>query len=197
MANIYENMSIIGIKLLVNLKTNDNNRIISWVGNKKVDKNINSMKVNIFRFLNFHINKTLDDIHIDKKKLETQNQFIKIIMANLEWVIMNKFTYIIKMESTEDYPDYHYSLIISYMFIHLRRTLTKDNFIYEYTKHFNSMYKNILLPLLLITDIEEEILKDNDSVNGYIIDINDIIYENKEKKIKSTLAQLMKKCWIT
>ena len=192
-ANIYENMSIIGIKLLVNLKTNDNNRIISWVGNKKVDKNINSMKVNIFRFLNFHINKTLDDIHIDKKKLETQNQFIKIIMANLEWVIMNKFTYIIKMESTEDYPDYHYSLIISYMLIHLRRTLTKDNFIYEYTKHFNSMYKNILLPLLLITDIEEEILKDNDSVNGYIIDINDIIYENKEKKIKSTLAQLMKK----
>jgi hypothetical protein len=55
------------------------------------------------------------------------------------------------------------------------------------------MYKNILLPLLLITDIEEEILKDNDSVNGYIIDINDIIYENKQKKIKSALAQLMKK----
>jgi hypothetical protein len=54
------------------------------------------------------------------------------------------------------------------------------------------MYKNILLPLLLISDIDEEIALDNESVNGYCIDINDIIYDNKEKKIKSSLAGLIK-----
>ena len=193
-SNIFDNIFIIGAKLLVNLKVNDNNRIISWSGNDKIDKNINNMKIKIFRFLNLQV-KDLDKIINDKSKIEMHEQLIKIILSNLEWVIMNKYMYLIKLETeseNEYYPDYSYSFIISYMFIYLHRIFNKYNFILDYTLHFNNMYKNILLPLLLITNIEEEIALDNETVNGYCIDINDIIYNNKEKKIKSTLAGLIK-----
>lgn len=192
---ILNNILIIGAKLLVNLKVNDNNRLISWTGDKKIDKNINNMKVAIFRYLNLEL-KYLEDIIIDKNKIENHNQLIKIIMSNLEWVIMNKYTYIIKLESDGNYLDNSYNLIISYMFIYLKRILNKDSFIQEFTNIFNSMYKNILLPLLVISDIEEEIALDNDSVNGYLIDINDIIFSNKQKKIKSGVAGLIKNYYI-
>ena len=134
---ILDNILIVGAKLLVNLKSTDNNRLISWTGDKKIDKNINNMKVGIFRYLNSQLN-YLEDIIMDKTKIENHNQLIKIIMANLEWVIMNKYTYIIKLESDDNYPDYSYSLIISYMFIYLKRILNKDNFIQEFTNIFNS-----------------------------------------------------------
>ena len=191
-SNIFDNIFIIGAKLLVNLNVNDNNRIISWSGNEKIDKNINNMKIKILRFLNLQV-KDLGPIINDNSKVEMHGQLIKIILSNLEWLIMNKYMYLIKIETeSENYPDNSYSFIISYMFIYLHRIFNKYNFILDYTLHFNNMYKNILLPLLLITDIEEEIALDNETVNGYCIDINDIIYSNKEKKIKSTLAGLIK-----
>lgn len=192
--NIFNNLFIIGAKLLVNVKAKDNNRIISWTGNDKIDKNINAMKIKIFRFLNLQVN-DLPDIIMDKNKIEMHDQLIKIILSNLEWIIMNKYTYLMKLETDseeQDYPDYYYSVIISYMFIYLKRIFSKDNYISDYTTHYNNMYKNILLPLLLIADIEEEIALDNDTFNGYSIDINDIIFDNKEKKIKSSLAGLIK-----
>ena len=191
---IFDNILIIGAKLLVNLKSKDNNRIMSWTENEKIDKNINTMKIKIFRFLNLQVN-DLGPIIMDKDKIEMHDQLIKIILSNLEWIIMNKYVYLIKLESEDkdrEYPDYNYSLLISYMFIYLKRIFNKDNYINDYTTYFNNMYKNILLPLLLITNIEKEIALDNDTVNGYCIDINDIIYENKEKKIKSTVAGLIK-----
>ena len=190
-SNIFEKIAILGIKLLVNLKVNDNNRIISWTGDKNKDKKINNMKINIFKYINLYLNQ-FGHIIIDKTQLENFTQFLKIIMANIEWVIMNKYANLIKLESNDEFPDYSYSLVISYMFIFLRRIFSKENFMNEYTNQFNSMYKNILLPLLLITDIEEEIALDNDSTNGYMIDIEDIIYNNKQKKNKSTVANLMK-----
>ena len=193
-SNIFNNIFIIGAKILVNIKAKDNNRIISWSGDEKIDKNINSMKIKILRFLNIQV-KDLGPIIMDKNKLEMHDQLIKIIFHNLEWIIMNKYTYLIKMDSeneNDNYYDYYYSLIISYMFIYLSRIFSKDNFISDYTDHFKNMYKNILLPLLLITNIEEEISIDNDTFNGYCIDINDIIDSNKEKKIKSTVAVFIK-----
>jgi DNA-binding NtrC family response regulator len=49
-------MFILGMKLLVNIKSNNDNKIISWTNNEKIDKNINTMKIKIFRFLNLQIN---------------------------------------------------------------------------------------------------------------------------------------------
>ena len=196
--NIFNNLFIIGAKILVNVKAKDNNRIISWTGNEKIDKNINTMKIKIFRFLNLQVN-DLPEIIMDKNKIEMHDQLIKIFLSNLEWIIMNKYTYLMKLETDsgeQDYPDHYYSLIISYIFIYLKRIFSKDNYISDYTTHYNNMYKNILLPLLLITDIEEEIALDNDTFNGYSIDINDVIFDNKEKKIKSSLAGLIKVFYI-
>ena len=192
--NISKNFSdifVIGAKLLVNLKSVDKNRIISWTENEKIDNNINSMKIKIFRFLNLQVS-DLGSLILEKEKIEMHDQLIKIILSNLEWIIMNKYVYLIKIESSKDYADYKYSFIISYMFIYLKRIFSKDNYISDYSTHFNNMYKNILLPLLLINNIELDIALDNESANGYCIDINDVIYENKEKKIKSTVAGLIK-----
>jgi hypothetical protein len=82
-SKIYNNIFIIGAKLLVNLKTKDNNRIISWTGNEKIDKNINAMKIKIFRFLNLQVN-DLSQIIMDQNKVEMHDQLIKIILSNLE-----------------------------------------------------------------------------------------------------------------
>jgi len=193
-ADIFDTVLIIGIKVLVNVKAKDNNKIISWTGDKTIDKNINNMKINILKFLNLQVT-NLGNIIVDKNKIENHNELIKIFFSNLEWIIMNKYQYIIKMESDNNHPNYNYSVIISYIFIYLKRIFSKNNYINQFTNYFNSMYKNILLPLLLVSDIEEEIALDNDSVNGYLIDMNDIIYKNKQKKIKSSVAGLIKKIY--
>ena len=185
----------IGIKLLVNLKSSDNNRLISWTGQKNIDKNINIMKVNIFKFINLRINE-MNEFNVDDLAKENHNQMIKIVMLNLEWIIMNKYSYFIKIETADmnmEYPDYNYTLLLTFIFIYLKRILTKKIFIKDYTSQFNSMYNNILLPLLISTDIEEESALNNETINDYIIDMNDIIYENKNKKIKSQIAAIIKK----
>ena len=167
----------IGIKLLVDINAKDNNRIISWTGQKEFDQNINHMKVSIFKFINLRLNK-LNEYMLDKNSLDNHNQMIKIVMANLEWLIMNKFSYLIKMETSNinnEYPDYNYSLLISFMFIYLKRILGKKTFINEFTSEFNLFFKNILLPLLIITEDEEKTAFNNDLVNDYLIDMNDII----------------------
>ena len=192
--DLFFKIYIIGVKLLVNMKSNNNNKIISWTEQEKIDKNINSMKINIFKFLNLQLN-TFGEIIIDQNKINVSDQLIKIILNELGWIIMNKYSILMKLE-TEDgqnyYSDYYYSLLISYMFIYLKRVLNKDNFIKEYTQQFNDIFKNALLPLLILTNLEEEIALDNDSVNGYCIDIDDVINTNKQKKIKSTVAGLIK-----
>ena len=68
------------------------------------------------------------------------------------------------------------------MFIYLKRVLNKDNFIKEFTHQFNDIFKNALLPLFILINLEEEIAHDNDSVKGYCIDIDDVIKTNKQKK---------------
>ena len=192
--NLFFKMFIIGAKLLVNMKSNNNNKIISWTDQEKIDKNINTMKIKIFRFLNLQIN-TLGEIILDQNKKNIIDELVKVIIGDLGWIIMNKFSILMKLETEDEqgiYVDYNYSLLISYMFIYLKRVLYKDNFINEYTVQFNDMYKTILLPLLILTNLDEEIALDNDSVNGYCIDIDDIITGNKEKKIKSTVSGLIK-----
>ena len=191
---LFFKMFIIGAKLLVNMKSTSDNKIISWTEQGKLDKNINSMKIRIFKFLNLQIN-TFGDVMVDKTKISITEQLIKIIINELGWIILNKYMNLMKLESEDEqgiYSDNYYNLLISYMFIYLKRILNKDNFNKEYTSQFNGIYKNILLPLLILTNIEEEIALDNDSVNGYCIDIKDIITDNKDKKIKSTAAGLIK-----
>ena len=192
--NLFFKIYVIGIKLLVNMKSNNNNKIISWTDQEKIDKNINAMKINIFKFLNIQLN-TFGEIIIDQNKVSVSDQLIKIILAELGWIIMNKYSILMKLETEDEqnyYSDYHYSLLISYMFIYLKRALNKDNFIKEYTQQFNDIFKNALLPLLILTNLEEEIALDNDSVIGYCIDMDDVIDSNKQKKIKSTVAGLIK-----
>ena len=192
--NLFFKMFILGMKLLVNVKSNNDNKIISWTNDEKIDKNINTMKIKIFRFLNLQIN-CFGDVITDQNKISVTNQLTKIIINDISWIILNKYSNLMKLETEDEqgyYSDYNYSLLISYMFIYLKRILYKDNFTKEYTTLFNGMYKNILLPLLILTNLEEEIALDNDSVNGYCIGIDDIISENKEKRIKSTVAGLIK-----
>jgi len=192
--NLFFKMFILGMKLLVNVKSNNDNKIISWTNEEKIDKNINTMKIKIFRFLNLQTN-CFGDVIIDQNKISVTNQLTKIIINDISWIILNKYSNLMKLETEDEqgyYSDYNYSLLISYMFIYLKRILYKDNFTKEYTTLFNDMYKNILLPLLILTNLEEEIALDNDSVNGYCIGIDDIISENKEKRIKSTVAGLIK-----
>jgi DNA-binding Lrp family transcriptional regulator len=152
------------------------------------------MKIKIFRFLNLQIN-YFGDVIVDQNKINVTNQLTKIIINDISWIILNKYSNLMKLETEDEqeiYSDYNYTLLISYMFIYLKRILYKDNFIKEYTIIFNDMYKNILLPLLILTNLEEELALDNDTVNGYCIGIDDIISENKEKRIKSTVAGLIK-----
>jgi hypothetical protein len=192
--NLFFKMFILGMKLLVNVKSNNDNKIISWTNEEKIDKNINTMKIKIFRFLNLQTN-CFGDVITDQNKISVTNQLTKIIINDISWIILNKYSNLMKLETEDEqgyYSDYNYSLLISYMFIYLKRILYKDNFTKEYTTLFNGMYKNILLPLLILTNLEEEIALDNDSVNGYCIGIDDIISENKEKRIKSTVAGLIK-----
>ena len=192
---LLDNVYIIGIKLLVDINAKDDNRIISWSGQKNLDKNLNNMKIVIFKYINLRLVK-LKEYNMDKTSIENHNQMIKIVFANLKWVILNKYSYLIKIEISNiinEYPDYSYTLLISFMFIYLKRILSKKNFINEYNSEFKFFFKNVLLPLLILTEDEEKTAIDNDNINDFLIDMNDIIYENKQKNIKSQIAGLIKK----
>ena len=50
--NLFFKMFIVGAKLLVNIKSSNNNKIISLTDTEKIDKNINTMKIKVFRYIN-------------------------------------------------------------------------------------------------------------------------------------------------
>ena len=131
--NLFFKMFILGMKLLVNVKSNNDNKIISWTNEEKIDKNINTMKIKIFRFLNLQIN-CFGDVITDQNKISVTNQLTKIIINDISWIILNKYSNLMKLETEDEqgyYSDYNYSLLISYMFIYLKRILYKYNFINE------------------------------------------------------------------
>ena len=192
---LLDNVYIIGIKLLVDINAKDNNRIISWTGQKNLDKNVNNMKIIIFKYINLRLIK-LKEYMLDETSIQNHDQMIKIVLANLEWVVLNKYSYLIKIETSNivnEYPDYSYTLLISFMLIYLKRILSKKNFVNGYNPESQSLFKNVLLPLLILTEDEEKSALDNDYVNDFLIDMNDIIYENRQKNIKSQIGGLIKK----
>ena len=87
------------------MKSNNNNKIISWTDQEKIDKNINSMKINIFKFLNLQLN-TFGEIIIDQNKINVSDQLIKIILNELGWIIMNKYSILMKLQ-IEDGQNYY------------------------------------------------------------------------------------------
>ena len=109
--NLFYSMFIIGAKLLVNIKSNNDNKIISWTDNDKFDKNINTMKIKIIKFLNLQINDFGDFIY-DKNKIGVISQLTKIIMTDLGWIIMNKYSNIMKLETEDENKLYKDNKII-------------------------------------------------------------------------------------
>ena len=183
----------IAFQLLVN--PNDNLRIISWTGNNEIDLYINKLKISILKYLN----KIADNFPtlIDSKEKDLINnhiELLKIIILDLEWVINNKIDYVINLddELNNKYPDNEYSNIIYYSLFYLNNMFTKDNFRVAFERNLQNIFKNILLPFLIISNNEVSLIESNDEFENYASLIEDIIENNKSKTIKSSVSLLIK-----
>ena len=183
----------IAFQLLVN--PNDNLRIISWTGNNEIDLYINKLKISIIKYLN----KIADNFPtlIDSKEKDLINnhiELLKIIILDLEWVINNKIDYVINLddELNNKYPDNEYSNIIYYSLFYLNNMFTKDNFRVAFERNLQNIFKNILLPFLIISNNEVSLIESNDEFENYASLIEDIIENNKSKTIKSSVSLLIK-----
>ena len=183
----------VAFQLLVN--PNTNLKIISWTGNNEIDLNINKLKIAILKYLN----KIADNFPslIDSKEKDLINnhiELIKIIILDLEWIVDNKIEYVINMddELNDKFPDNEYSNIIYYSLIYLNNMFTKDNFRVAFERNLQNIFKNILLPFLIISKNEISLIESNDEFESYTSLIEDIIENNKSKTIKSGVSLLIK-----
>ena len=188
----------IGIQIL--FKNIKDNSIISWTGIKDLDNTINNLKVKIMKFINNTV-LTLSDFINDEQTKKFHSEIIKRILVNMEYIINEKMKNIIYMSEEETTGDneptdlsnnYKYSLLISQMIIYLNRISTIETFKVELSSLYNNIFINIILPLLIITKRELEDCTDSSSYEDYAIDLEDILFHNKNKTIKSSIAAFLK-----
>ena len=189
--NVYKIFVPIGIKLMI---VEQNPSIISWAENNELDVNMNKMKIKILKYIN-NVILSFDSNSNDNEIINIHNILIKSIINDLEWIINNRLSYIINMgclNEKGDYKDNKYSTLISYMLIYLDRILSKNTFRLNFKDYEKDLFKNIVLPFLIITKRELSNACNDDSCDDYIIEITDIIQNNKEKTIKSSISSLLK-----
>lgn len=188
----------IGIKVL--FKNIKDNSIISWTGIKEIDTTVNNLKVKIMKFINNTV-LTLSYFINDEQTKTIHSEMIKRVLVNMEYIINEKMKNIIYMSQDETTGDneptdlsnnYKYSLLISQLIIYLNRISSIETFKVELSPLYNNIFINIILPLLIITKRELEDCVDSSSYEDYTIEIEDIIYHNKNKTIKSTIAAFLK-----
>ena len=189
--NAYKIFVPIGIKLMIVEK---NPSIITWNENSDLDTNMNKFKIKILKYIN-NVILSFQSIINEQEIIQLHNILIKSIVNDLDWIIDNKLSYIINMGSLnekQNYKDNKYSTLISYMLIYLDRILSKDTFRINFKDYEIQLFKNILLPLLIITKKELSDSKNEDSYDDYIIEVTDVIQNNKEISIKSSVGSLLK-----
>ena len=189
--NAYKIFVPIGIKLMVNENTPS---IIIWEEKNDLDTNMNKYKIKIFKYIN-NVILSFDSIINDQEIIQLHNILIRAILKDLEWIINNKLTYIINMgclNAKENYKDNKYSHLIAYMLIYLDRILSKDTFRINFKNYEIQLFKDIILPLLIITKKELSDSNNEDSYDDYIIEVTDVIQNNKEISIKSSVGSLLK-----
>ena len=186
----------IGIQILC--KNAMNNSIVSFTGIKTVDTTVNNMKIMIFKFINYTLFKM---VAIREKEMkEGHSNLIKMIILTLENVVNERMGNIFNMTFEETIEEkqndlsinYKYSLLISHMLIYLQRIFDIESFKENLLTISNNLFKLILLPLLIITRSELEQCVNPNKFIEVQIDAEDIIHQNKNKTIKSSVALLIK-----
>ena len=187
----------IGIQILS--KNVMNNSIVSFTGIRTVDMTVNNMKIMIFKFINFTLFKM---IAVKEKEMkEGHSNLIKMIILTLENVVNERMGNIFNMtfeetieekEQNDLSSNYKYSLLISHMIIYLQRIFDIESFKENFLHITNNIFKSILLPLLIITKSELEQCVNPNKFIEVQIDAEDIIHQNKNKTIKSSVALFIK-----
>ena len=186
----------IGIQILC--KNVMNNSIVSFTGIKTVDTTVNNMKIMIFKFINYTLFKM---VAIREKEMkEGHSNLIKMIILTLENIVNERMGNIFNMTFEETIEEkqndlssnYKYSLLISHMLIYLQRIFDIESFKENFLTISNNLFKSILLPLLIITRSELEQCVNPNKFIEVQIDAEDIIHQNKNKTIKSSVALLIK-----
>ena len=174
---------------------------IAWTGNGLYDHLINDLKVRIFRFIECSFT-ILKEQQISEEEYKLFENIIKLTTQNLNLIITQKLPDIInlstkptKVDSTLQEKDlsnnYNYSTVIYRMLSLLAKTLKFNQFQLVFKNEFFVLYKNILLPLLIISKEEIELASENSCYNDYVIFMDDVIENQKMNSIKAGAAMLL------
>lgn len=183
----------IAMKLLISDKNNNNLKIISFSENSEFDIQINTLKLKIIKFI---INEIIpiNTYSNDNEIIDSHGTIMKTIIEDLNYIINNKFNYLMKIDSNdENFSDNKYSILIGNLLIYFTKILNKEVFKNNFNKFEKDFFKEILLPLLLITDGEIENSNDNDNYNEHVNFLEDVIILNKTRFIKPAAITLLKK----
>lgn len=188
----------IGIKIL--FRDVQNNFMISWTGVYEVDTSVNSLKISIMKFINASVLYLSSYIN-DEETQQIHTGMIKMILLNLEYLINTKIENLINMpvNETENSNDpaslsnnYKYSTLISHLLIYISRISEIETFKMDLTPLETNLFKNILLPMMIISKEELDDCVSPSSYDSFSINIEDVISRNKNKTIKSSVSMLIK-----
>ena len=187
----------IALKLLISDKNNNNNnnnnlKIISFTENSEFDVAINTLKLKLIKFI---INEIagIDTFSTDNNIIESHGILMKTIIDDLNFVIVNKFDYLMKMDCKEKFSDNKYSILIGNLLTYFSKILGKEVFKNNFNKFEKEFFKEILLPLLLVTDGEIESSNDEEDYVEYVNFLEDVIVLNKTRFIKPASILLLKR----
>lgn len=184
-----------------------NELAILWTNNTIVDQSVNSLKLRIL--------KLIDSILalIDKGKIIFNeeitilfNNMITLVSSELKLIVSSKIEYILRMSlhysnltDTKNrrninhlQPNYEYSRCIHRYFLILSKAINMSNLLNISINDLKILFKDIILPLLIITQHEIYMSSKNSESTDYEIYFNDIITSNRNDSIKSGAAMLLR-----
>lgn len=182
----FEEVIALGIKLLFAVIPNYSpHPPICWSTDSEIDSNVNRMKTQILRFI-CSITNNLPDTISNQTMFALHMEMTKRIAMNLEYIVLNKYQDLHFMNKSKDNK---YSLFISQMILYINKTLSKKTIRNEFKQFELNFFKNIILPFLVITQVEIDESKSEPA--DYSIILEDAMFNHTSKTIKSSTCQLL------
>ncbi len=116
--------------------------IITWTGNKEIDKSTNSLKTRCYQFIT-NIVKYYDNNITDPTFIEIYTNLTVSSFLTLESLVNNKFIYLQNLHVDDDdirYPNHGYKALIYYILEFLNHSLITNSMIESYTQNVKLYY---------------------------------------------------------
>ena len=176
-------------------KTND--LIICWTNKSLIDQKVNILKIRILRIIAVIFTLITNIQNLDNQDIPFFKDIIQNIAFDLTSIINKQFNGIEnlplnceKIDRKNSFKLEYSRMIYQYLSI-LSKFLSIPPFLENYQNDFKMLFKDVLLPLLIITKSEKSMMTQSSEFNIYDNYFEDVITKRKGDSIKTGAAMLL------